>query len=322
MKRFSNILVVADGGGSSGALRRAVALAKNNQASITLVGVVDSVPGDLQLAITAVTPAELGAIAVKDKLAQLEEAVADVAGQGVSIEVKVLVGKSFIEIVRLVLKEGHDLVIKDARRRSRVASMLFGSEDMQVLRKCPCPVWLIKSGELTSDDRTYRRILVAVDQDAEGAGGLNRLLLELSSSLAIAESSELHVVHAWRLFAESYLRSPRLGFTDTQVDEMVAQEARSRRRWLESLRVESGAAVAEAMAYLKPQLHVVQGDPKQVVPDLARELDVDLVVMGTLARTGIAGMFMGNTAETILGQLDCSVLAVKPAGFVSPVAPG
>jgi nucleotide-binding universal stress UspA family protein len=41
--------------------------------------------------------------------------------------------------------------------------------------------------------------------------------------------------------------------------------------------------------------------------------------MGTVARTGISGFFMGNTAETILNQLDCSVLAVKPQGFVTPV---
>jgi nucleotide-binding universal stress UspA family protein len=45
----------------------------------------------------------------------------------------------------------------------------------------------------------------------------------------------------------------------------------------------------------------------------------DLVVMGTVARTGIMGLLIGNTAETILDQLDCSVLAVKPEGFLTPV---
>jgi nucleotide-binding universal stress UspA family protein len=48
-------------------------------------------------------------------------------------------------------------------------------------------------------------------------------------------------------------------------------------------------------------------------------LNVDLVVMGTVARAGIPGFFMGNTAESILNQIDCSVLTVKPPGFVSPV---
>ena len=67
------------------------------------------------------------------------------------------------------------------------------------------------------------------------------------------------------------------------------------------------------------QLHVVKGPAQYVVPELARELEVDLVVMGTVARTGIDGFFMGNTAESILGELDCSVLTMKPPGFVSPV---
>ena len=71
--------------------------------------------------------------------------------------------------------------------------------------------------------------------------------------------------------------------------------------------------------YLKPQLHVINGDAKHVVAKKARELDVDLVVMGTVARSGISGFFMGNTAENILNQLDCSVLTIKPPGFVSPI---
>ena len=52
---------------------------------------------------------------------------------------------------------------------------------------------------------------------------------------------------------------------------------------------------------------------------LRAQLDADLVVMGTVGRTGIAGLFIGNTAEMVLEQVQCSVLAVKPAGFVSPV---
>lgn len=55
------------------------------------------------------------------------------------------------------------------------------------------------------------------------------------------------------------------------------------------------------------------------MPAVATELEVDLVVMGTLTRTGIPGSLIGNTAEVILNTLGCSVPAVKPAGFVTPV---
>jgi nucleotide-binding universal stress UspA family protein len=43
--------------------------------------------------------------------------------------------------------------------------------------------------------------------------------------------------------------------------------------------------------------------------------------MGTVSRTGIRGLIIGNTAETILRSVRCSVLAVKPEGFVTPVTP-
>ena len=66
-------------------------------------------------------------------------------------------------------------------------------------------------------------------------------------------------------------------------------------------------------------MHLLQGDAKQAIPEVVKKLGVELVVMGTVARTGIPGFVIGNTAESILNQLECSVLALKPEGFVSPI---
>jgi nucleotide-binding universal stress UspA family protein len=74
-----------------------------------------------------------------------------------------------------------------------------------------------------------------------------------------------------------------------------------------------------ALDYLKPQIHLVKGWARKEIPALAKRIDADLVVMGTVARTGISGFLIGNTAETILNQIDCSVLAIKPPGFQTPV---
>lgn len=319
MKRFSNILLIADEDTDhTQAMQRAIALAKNNQAALTVCAIVDAVPAEMQMAITAVTPEELCDIVVTEKLEKLEDIIRSIADEEIAIEAKVLVGKPFVEIIRQVLGAGYDLVIKSAEGASSVKDTLFGSTDMHLMRKCPCPVWIIKSNEHAH----YRRILAAVDQDPEDAvkDGLNRQILEMSTSLSLAEFSELHIVHAWRLVAESFFRSPRTGLSDTEVDELVADEAEARRLWLENLVSTYGAKADKDMVdYLKPRLHVVKGDAKQVVPTRARELDVDLIVMGTVARTGIAGFFMGNTAETILNQIDCSVLAIKPPGFESPI---
>ena len=319
MKRFSNILLIADEGTDySAALKRAVTLARNNQALLTICAVVDAVPDDMQMAITAVTPAELQDIAATEKRAWLDELVKSGAANGVSIETKVLIGKPFLEVIRQVLRDKHDLIIKCTEAVGGLRNMVFGSTDMHLMRKCPCPVWIIKPTE----HHNFNRILAAVDQDPEEPvkDVLNRQILEMSTSLALAESSELHIVHAWDLLGEDFFRSRRSGISESEVDTTVAKEASERKRWLENLvRSYSTKADIDAVDYVDPHLHVVKGGAKHVVAAKAHELAVDLVVMGTVARTGIDGFLMGNTAESILAQLDCSVLTAKPPGFISPV---
>ena len=70
----------------------------------------------------------------------------------------------------------------------------------------------------------------------------------------------------------------------------------------------------------RTHVHLVEGKAKDVIPALARKKRVELIVMGTLARTGLPQRLIGHTAETVLGHADCSVLTVKPEDFVSPVA--
>jgi nucleotide-binding universal stress UspA family protein len=66
-------------------------------------------------------------------------------------------------------------------------------------------------------------------------------------------------------------------------------------------------------------VHLPKGDPIPAITDLVKDLEVDLLVMGTVCRTGIPGFIIGNTAEQILAKVECSTLTVKPLGFVSPV---
>ncbi len=75
-----------------------------------------------------------------------------------------------------------------------------------------------------------------------------------------------------------------------------------------------------AIEYLKPKAHLPKGSPRKEIPAFADEIEADLVIMGTVARTGISGFFIGNTAESILNQINCSVLAIKPQGFETPVS--
>jgi universal stress protein E len=65
----------------------------------------------------------------------------------------------------------------------------------------------------------------------------------------------------------------------------------------------------------------VKGPPAELLPELASRLDANLIVMGTVARRGLSGLIMGNTAENMMRAVGCSILTVKPEGFVSPISP-
>jgi len=242
--------------------------------------------------------------------------------QRIEIQSKVLIGTPFLEIIREVLRKAHDLVIKIPENRDWL-DRLFGSDDMHLLRKCPCPVWLIKP----QAPKSYRRILAAVDVDdqypsaeLESRYALNRQVLEIASSLALSDSATLHIVHAWEAIGESAMRGAIENVPEETVRAYIQQVRRQHEASLEGLmRGVTGNSGQDAVNYLTPQTHLVKGWARKEIPALAKRIEADLVVMGTVARTGVPGFFMGNTAETILNQIDCSVLAIKPPGFATPV---
>ncbi|MHA1165717.1 MAG: universal stress protein [Alphaproteobacteria bacterium] len=314
MKRFRNILYVADPVVEQGeAFERAVTLAENTGARLTIAEVNEPIPSF----VTRKTPYKLREIVTKHRESELKKMCQSV-GRRIKIEAMILEGKFFLEIVREVLRNGRDLVIKPAEGGS-VIGRLFGSNDLHLLRKCPCPVWLIK----LSEDHSYRSIMAAVDfnedDESEVTEALNRQILELAMSLAHSEDSELHVCHAWYPPYEDMMKI-RSGMSDEEVKAYVEEEYALHKRSLDRLMGQAKKWTGEEIyESVRPKMHLGKGDARNVIPELARELHADLVVMGTVARTGIPGLLIGNTAETILDQLDCSVLAVKPPGFVSPV---
>jgi len=324
MKRFKNILcVVEPGEASKPALERAVTLAENNQARLTVADVVERVTGGIRMLDGGPISVDLQAAMVNDHAQDLETLVAPYHKR-IKIETKVLIGTSFLEIIYKVLRISCDLVIKVSETQDWL-DRLFGSDDMHLLRKCPCPVWLIGPQAPTS----YRRILAAVDVgdvyppvELESRRALNRQILEMASSLALSEFAELHIVHAWEAIGESVMRSAVTYTPEEKITAYAEQVRRQHEASLDVLMREVTRNLGQgAVGYLKPEPHLVKGAARKEVPALAKRIEADLVVMGTVARTGIPGLIMGNTAETILNQINCSVLAIKPPGFVTPVTP-
>ena len=58
--------------------------------------------------------------------------------------------------------------------------------------------------------------------------------------------------------------------------------------------------------------HVIEGQADIAIPKLAKEIDAQLLVLGTVGRTGLSGAFIGNTAEHILANMNCDILTLNP----------
>lgn len=302
------------------AAARAVSLAENNQASLSVLHVAD------EPRIGPFT-GKIKAEDVKDRVrSQATERIAALlasAGRVADVDIGVRFGVGFVEIICEVLRNRHDLVIKSAGEGG-VHSFLFGGTDQHLLRKCPCPVWIMVQNTRVK----CHRILAAVDFDpwheSNGAFSvedeLNREIVGTAGSLAASDFAQLHVVHAWQSITDNMIRifSSDLPERDSAANrDKERREHHARLDLLDSrLREQFGRDVYR---YLSPRFHLREGAAREVVPKLAKELEIDLVVMGTVSRTGIPGLLIGNTAEVILNNLECSVLAVKPSGFITPV---
>ena len=315
MQQFKSVLaVLAEDSLAEVAFERAIHLARSNKAALTLVDVIDSNPGELARMLTALTGSR-GTEIAEDVLAyhrgRLAEFGARARDAGVEVSEAVLQGVPFVEVIRMVLREGHDIVIKGATVAPHGRGVFKGF-DMHILRKCPCPVWVL----MGPGDGSFDRILAAVDPapaDDAARDGLNRLVLDLATGIAERDEAELHVAHAWYLQEEHALRHGRYtsGRQD-EIDRMVERERDVAKERLLRL-------LADYPQVPEANMHLLKGNPGDVIADYAQARHMDLIVMGTVGRTGLAGFIMGNTAETILRSVTCSVIAVKPEGFETPV---
>ena len=213
-------------------------------------------------------------------------------------------GKDFIETIKLVIKNKYDLVISASQEPSGTPD----STAMHLMRKCPCPVW-IHRGDLW---RGAVRILAAINTSdtSEENQKLNQKIVDHSTRLTEILRGHLHIVTCWSGYMESVLTSPR--FSEKERLGYLEYERRQTEKAFEALL--AGSNLKESV-----KGKTIHGDPASIIPQYAAEQKMDIVVMGSVARAGIPGLLVGNTAEKIVSTLENSILAIKPDGFVSPV---
>lgn len=258
--------------------------------------------------------AAIAARLLADRRAALERLVRmAVPDRPAAVEVRA--GKAFLETVRHVLAGGHDLVVKTAEELDGRARHLLASTDQHLLRKCPATVWLRR----TAAAPRPRCVLAAVDVDYEASeepeteAALNRRIVAQAQAIAAWAGAPLHLLSVWDAPDEGLLRA-----------WAPAEAGRSYLDQLESRQWARLGTLAQAAAQSGPppaRHHVERGRPRAAIPETVRRLGVDLLVLGTVARTGIPGLIIGNTAEDVLNSVEVPLVAVKPPGYTSPIRP-
>ncbi|MCV3272019.1 universal stress protein [Roseobacter sinensis] len=317
--RLRRILAVTDDSYAQVALRSAVALAEAHGAALEVLACVEP-PNDMGI-IARLTRSDRQTLTkhlLDQKRATIRARLKDMFPDR-QIEPHIALGKPFLEIIRKVSETDSDLVVKAADPLSGASRFLYASTDQHLLRKCPCAVWL----QMPAAPVTPRRVLAAVDLDSEDVAepetltALNRQVVDVARGIARGPEAQVIVLHAWDAVGEGVVWAFTSGMdarlsSDRYVKEVLKSRRQAMNRFIASVEDPNRPGPP-----LLPKL--IRGAPEQVIEAQSRTLHADLVVMGTVARTGVSGVFIGNTAENIINSLGCPVLAVKPDGYVSPV---
>jgi universal stress protein E len=233
--------------------------------------------------------------------AALDAVVEETRAAGVEATLDIYPDRVWLEISRAALRDQADLVIVGKRNESSEDGRKLGNVAVKLLRKCPTPVWVVKP----EHDLVHRLVLAATDLEPVGDQAVR-----FAAYVAKRHECELHIVHAWQMPFALQMESANMD------DEELAQEVEEvRQACIDHIKQSLGKYEGPH----EPHIHTSKGSPAQMIREAVNHLDPDLLVMGTISRAGLAGVLIGSTAERLLDRVDCSILAVKPEDFVSPV---
>jgi universal stress protein E len=231
----------------------------------------------------------------------MEALVSEAANSGVAGQLEITSDRPWVDIIKFALQGDVDLVIVGKRAESADDGRRLGSTAIKLLRKCPAPVWVVRP----EHDLVHRLVLAATDLTDVGDRAV-----EIACDIVTRHECELNVVHAWRVPMTLQLEASRMSDEDYATElEQIKQGA-----------IEHVEELLPAHLHESTKIHGVKGNAAQAIRDAVGHLDPDLLVMGTVSRPGVAGLLVGSTAERMLDQVDCSILTLKPDGFVSPIS--
>jgi universal stress protein E len=214
-------------------------------------------------------------------------------------------------LVRHARRSRADLVVAERHATKHVAPWFLRFTDWELLRQSPVPVLLVKNARAYASPK----ILAAIDPSHSFAktARLDGEILRTASAISTALRGDLHAVHA---YVPDIIGMTPAALSVPDATARIAENAAK----LARRRLEKTLLAAKALSLPPSRRHLIARHAVDAIPELARDIGCDIVVMGALSRSGLKRFFIGNTAERLLDDLPCDLLIVKPPAFASRVA--
>ncbi len=305
MPTFKKILVVVDSSQAEHPeLQRAMQLAQHGEVRLHLLDVMKDVSFTVRL--LSRDYAHIHELLTKEKRKLLQKLVDQCRAHSIKADGEVLEGVSSQVTLKVAQQIEADLIIRATKGKGSRQPGRLGTSSQKLIQRPPCPIWLADPTRET----TCRTIVATVDASPgdEDHQQLNRRIMQIAIALADRERAKLLVSYVWSLYGSEMLRH-RL--PASEFETLINFNRQQHRESFDALLSEFDLHVGG------PAARMLEGEPSLAIPELCEKADADLLICGTVARQGIPGLLLGNTAERIVQRVPCSILAVTPPAAAS-----
>ncbi|OYD23843.1 universal stress protein UspE [Oceanimonas baumannii] len=301
MIKYQHILVVVDPvAEAQPALHRAVSVASlQENATITLFLAIYDFSYEMTSMLSSSERDEMREGVLQGREEWLKSLLVPYADSKVEFHLKVVWhSRPFEAIIQQVQEHHHDLVVKSTHKHAMIQSFIFTPTDWHLLRKCPCPVLLVKERDWPMGGTVLAAVNCCSDDDAQET--LNEKVISESAEVARLLSATLHLVNAYPITPVNMA----LELPDFDPHAYNAAVKKHHERALYEYAVR--------FSLESESLHLLEGLAEEVIPGCADSIDASLVILGSVGRTGLSAALLGNTAEHVIDKLSCDVLVLRP----------
>ncbi|OUS26356.1 universal stress protein UspE [Thalassotalea sp. 42_200_T64] len=303
MERYQNILVIIDPTmEEQKALTRACKLASKTGAKITAFLSIYDFSYEMTTMLSGEERETMRETVVKGRENWLNDLIEDYDRE---ITPKVVWhNRPFEAILSEVRDSQFDVVLKSTHQHPTLQSVIFTPTDWHLIRKCWVPLLLVKEHQWPENGH----ILAAVNAGSEEQEhqSLNDKISEEALNLSKMINADVH-------FVNSYPGTPI-----NIAIEIPEFDAAEYNQTMKQHHIDVMKEYASKYHLSDEFLHVEEGLPEDVIDKVAQQIDAELVILGTVGRTGLSAVLIGNTAEHVIDRLNCDLLALKPDGYQSP----